>query len=501
MGVLILSDKKTKFLLSQDWITLEDACHLLEQDTYKVLQICLLKNESILYIKPKHLQLKENKSHRGFFQTFSKSYKIADKLDYEAFYRIGKDSSLELEIDSILGLETNILQIKALYDIKKQQDFIIRILDYTGGEKEYGIAFGNPYIDLDECKTKICFKVSDFIEHFKDILDLEPTNKQCDITREKVSINKVRLLLSKEYISVEEVKEVLSSNDINLKANNIIDWGEQKGELYIKPKDWVGSMTTSDFEMLNKNHEEKNLGLTLTSDFVKLTEYAIEISSNSSDILIVINAIEIDTIEYFAIFAQEKDEEKETLYTLERNIASKDALASMFFMKSVFIRNFLDKSDSNSNVSFKKENYQEECYILQPYIDLVNKFISENKERKDVFNTRTDIQMTLQFFNYNEVIMLNSEAVKKIKKKGSEYNLAVSSIIYNVYNKNENPNNKVFNNFTFYKSIINGFALSDTYLKDGKILKRKVVEHIKCQYNLNKSESYFFADMIIESIQ
>lgn len=184
LGSVILSDTKIKLLLSQEWLTLENVSYFFNGDIYSTLQTCLLRSISILYTQPKHLQFKENKSHRGFYQEFSKSYKYKDRLDYEHFYRIGRSSSIKTMTDDILGLEVSILQILSLYDESNEQEFEIKMIDFIGGKKtkygkildendNYGIAFCKPYIELDECDINVFIKVSDFIYHFKDMLGLE----------------------------------------------------------------------------------------------------------------------------------------------------------------------------------------------------------------------------------------------------------------------------------------------------------------------------------------
>ncbi|MBK2085937.1 hypothetical protein [Francisella adeliensis] len=233
-----------------------------------------------------------------------------------------------------------------------------------------------------------------------------------------MSNNKAKFLLSKKYLNVKDIREVLLLHDIDLDIEQIIDWIEQSQKSYIKPRDWT-SLDVSNFYHTAKGFQHLTLTDMLNEqkdDFLKANYTKDDETFNNSHLEIAYIFKIADYIANVTEYTECPEHLREYSYKdniyLEKRVSTYDELASIFYTKSSFIKEYLDslqdhqpKSATNQDDSYK---YSE---ALNPYNDIIWAFENESKEYEKYKNTITKevIRDELRI-NYKKLLSSNEKA-------------------------------------------------------------------------------------------
>ncbi|AEB27873.1 hypothetical protein [Francisella hispaniensis] len=334
-------DKKTKLLLNQEWLTIEDVGYILGISTEKALKICLLKNEKdiILHTKPRYIKIKPNNRFKGIVTHFSKDFDGKKLLDEHKFYALAPITSLKEVIGDLFEKET-ILNIEWLIDNSNSEHFRLIALDGVYSDnRELNIqwkgSLQTTYIDIKDIKDSIFVKTKDFIEHFSDILDLEP------YINEKY----------KPY-SKEKLKEIVNRN-IYLDYFDICNL--------------IGKNIGYSYTYTNHNHEITEINTSDTFNLI-ISKH----NSSYTNISIPLNESRINFIPY-------KDSKPICIYDWDNSKGKYKFKNGFSFGFELFRKNI--NFDNSLNHQPKPAINQDDSYkyseALKPYNDIILAFDSE----------------------------------------------------------------------------------------------------------------------------
>lgn len=190
-----------------------------------------------------------------------------------------------------------------------------------------------------------------------------------------MSDNRVKFLLSKEYLNIKDIREVLLLNEIDLSIEEIIDWLKQCDELYSKAGELIETQ------------------LLLTEDK----------SENS-------NKVEIEEG-----LRQLKNEKK---YDLDFKTIIYNEYINLLHTKSSFIKEYLNSlQDLQPKLTTNQDNSYQYSQALKPYNDIILAFADSDDYIKYGDNTKPTKHI-IPWLNsdYKDKELINGDDVRVLNK-------------------------------------------------------------------------------------